>query len=99
MAQKNTLSRSAPSRRAGRFSMGATVPADDIGGIVGVGEDKNGDALVYVLGHTTASVPIHAVAVALSTEKVIPADDIARLFAEAGRLDALAKAVEKATPK
>lgn len=90
-----TFDTRAPERRAGRYTLANAVPTDD-GGRVAVGVDKRGEsALVHELGHSQAGCPMHAVATAITSGKVIPLDAIARAFVAQGKAPALKKAIEK----
>lgn len=85
----------APEKRAGRYTLGQTVDTTD-GGRVGVGVDKRGEtALVYEIGHGQSGVPMHAVASAVASGKVIPLAAIVSAFRETGKLDSLAREIAK----
>jgi hypothetical protein len=87
----------APARKAGRYTLSEsrTVPCGDMER-VSVGVDRAGEqALVFESGRSQAGIPLHAVATAIASGKVIPLDALASALKETGQLDKLAKAVEK----
>lgn len=93
MADEITFSTRAPERRAGRYTLAASVDTGD-GGRVAVGVDKRGEsALVYEIGHTQQGLPMHAAATAIASGKVIPVKALVAAFKETGTLDALKKAL------
>lgn len=103
MATQNRLSVKAPTRKAGRYSLGQAQTVTDGAGVVigrvGVGTDRNGaSALVFESGQTQTGIPLYAVSQALAGGKVFEAVEIVGAFDESGRLDKLAAAVAKATP-
>lgn len=85
----------APARKAGRYSLSEsrTVECGDMER-VGVGTDRKGEqALVYASGHAQSGIPMHAIATAIASGKVIPLDALASALRETGQLDKFVKAV------
>lgn len=70
-------------------------PGERVG--VGIIPGKDDSALVHEFGANQSAVPLYAVASAVASGKVIPLDALCAAFKETGQLDALAKAVEKAS--
>ncbi len=60
---------------------------------VGVVPGKDGDALVHEHGPAQTAVPLYAVASAIASGKVIPAQALIGAFVETGQLPALRKAL------
>lgn len=71
-----------------------------VNGTVYAGKDRNARAfLVHDVRGTEQSVPLHSVATAIASGAVFSAVEVAAIFAECGKLDKLAAAVAKLTPK
>ena len=84
--------------RKSRYTfMGATAPTDR-DGVVGLATDQNAVEYVQFVprGAAAQAIELPAYATALVSPKVFNLDDIVDTFAQAGRLDALHKAVQKA---
>jgi hypothetical protein len=63
---------------------------------VGVGADRKGEhALVFQSGQAQSGIPLHAVATAVASGKVIPVDALASALKETGQAAELVKLLSK----
>lgn len=88
----------APARKQGRYTLSESRTVEcGKHESVGVGADRKGEqALVYQSGQAQSGIPMHAVATAIASGKVIPLDALASALGETGKLDAFVKAAGKA---
>jgi carbon monoxide dehydrogenase subunit G len=85
-----------PAPGNGRYTLGPAQAT--VEGNVAVGTDRNGRSfLVHAVGRATESIALHAVATAIGSGKTIAYADLVAAVKECGKLDQLAKEVEKAT--
>lgn len=95
--EKITFTVNAPERKQGRYTLSdsRTVECGDMER-VGVGADRQGaHSLVYQSGQAQSGIPLHAVATAVASGKVIPLDALAGALKETGQLGKLAQEIEK----
>lgn len=85
-----------PAPGNGRYTLGPDAPT--VEGTVSVGTDRSGRSfLVHSVGRATESIALHAVATAVGNGKTIAYADLVAAVKECGKLDQLAKEVEKAS--